>query len=137
MPGRQGSERRRLTDQVLVRMPPGMAAAVRAEADAAGLSASAWIRRQIADVVQQPDAVHPTPPAKKGCPVPSEAVVEVRRLQGVLGETCGATVQLTKTLRETGGNVGAHGEAERVLAALRSGYAQVVDTLHWLREGQA
>lgn len=137
MPGRRGSERRRLADQVLVRMSPALAAAVRAEAEAAELSASAWIRRQIADVVQQPDAVHPTPPAKKGRPVPSEAVVEVRRLQGVLGETCGATVQLTKTLRETGGNVGAHVEAERILTALRSGYAQMVDTLHWLREGQA
>lgn len=134
MPGRRGSERRRLADQVLVRMSPALAAAVRAEAEAAELSASAWIRRQIADVVQQPDAVHPTPPARRGRPAPTEAVVEVRRLQGVLGETCGAMVQLTKALRETGH--GAHAEAERVLAALRGGYAQIVDTVHWLREGE-
>lgn len=135
MPGRRGSERRRLTDQVLVRMPPAMAAAVRAEAEAAGLSASAWIRQQIANDIQQPDAVHPTPPARRGRPAPTEAVVEVRRLQGVLGETCGATVQLTKALRETG-HAGAHAEAERVLVALRGGYAQIVDTVHWLREGE-
>ncbi|MBE1237211.1 hypothetical protein IHV25_06065 [Phaeovibrio sulfidiphilus] len=123
-----------MADQVLVRMSPTLAAAVRAEA--AELSASAWIRRQLADVVHQPDAVHPTPPAKKSRPVLSEAVVEMRRLQGVLGETCGATVQLCKDLRETGHD-GVHDEAERVLTALRSGYAQVVDMLHWLREGEA
>lgn len=133
MSGGRGTERRRLADQVLVRMPPPLATAVRAKASAAGLSASAWIRRQLADVVRQPDAVHPTPPAKKGRPAPTEAVVEVRRLQGVLGETCGATVQLCKALRETD-HAGAHAEAERVLAALRGGYAQVVDLVHWLRE---
>ena len=47
MPGQQGTERRRLSGQVVVRLAPATAARVAARATAAGLTQAAWVRHQL------------------------------------------------------------------------------------------
>lgn len=91
MGGRRGTERRKLSSAVLVRLPHDVAERVEATAKTRDLSAAAWLRSLAVDAIgaDSIDAV-PTPPRR---PPPPAAVVEIARLREVVAELTGALVQ--------------------------------------------
>lgn len=58
----------------------------------------------------------PERPGRRG--VPPADLEAVARINGTLGRSTGATIQLAKALRE-GGNIALHARAERILVDLR------------------
>lgn len=112
------SETRRFQRQILVRMSDNLAQAVDAAAEAGGVSSAAWLRALAADAVG--GAVpqdRQRSPRRGPRPDLSDVEVELRALVRNLGVVGGATVQLTKTLRE--GGHPEHKEAERTLRELK------------------
>lgn len=116
---------------VLVRMPEPLAAAVNASAEAAGLSAAAWLRGLAADMADAPREARPTPPSRKRV-IPAEDLAEVSRFANLVERNNGALVQMTKALREAGATE-LHADAEAVLSDLRSLAADLHDIVDMLR----
>ncbi len=105
MPGQSGSERRRLSGQVLVRLPAGTAALVRAEAARAGLTDAAWIRSQLVDLLgADPRDAVPVPVLPPSRPRPTVYVVAVAGLREVVGEAVGTLRQVAGLDRSRGGD---------------------------------
>ena len=104
MPGARGTERRRLSGQVLVRLPSGMAAAVTVRAATDGLTEAAWVRRQLVDFlgVGQADAV-PVAARRPPRPVPTADIIEVARLREAVGEAVGTLRQVAGLDRSRNG----------------------------------
>jgi hypothetical protein len=114
MPGQPGSERRTMTGQALVRMPPVLAARVRELAQVDGMTDSAWLRDLAATAAGLPDEARPTHLAAAPPDLAALALLgrQVSRLNG-------AVVQLTRATREVGDPTSMHAELEAVLSDLR------------------
>ncbi len=112
------SETRRFQRQILVRMLDDLAKAIDAAAEAQGVSSAAWLRALAVDAAggAVPEDRQQSP---RRVPRPDLSTVEVdlRALVRNLGVVGGATVQLTKTLRE--GGHPEYKEAERTLRELK------------------
>lgn len=119
MPGARGTERRRLSGQVLVRLPSGTAAAVVTRAAAAGLTEAAWIRCQLVDLLgaDPADAVLVAARRPPRPPAPAH-VLEVARLREAVAEMTGALVQAAIRSRE-GDRLDTHAAIEAVLPDVR------------------
>lgn len=103
--------------------------AVQEAARAAGTTVSGWLRE--AARMRLPDggtSLPPLPPSPIRRPVriPSDDVAAVARLIGEVGKLTGATIQLARSLRETG-RVSEHAAAETILRDLRSTQSCYVD----------
>jgi hypothetical protein len=100
MPGR-GSETRRMASQVLVRLPAHVAAAVDAQAAAAGLTSAAWLRGLVVSSIGA-DQAEAVPVRRRRSPrqAPSALVQEVTRLREVVAELTGALVLAAGRTRE-------------------------------------
>ena len=104
MPGRRGSERRRIADQVLVRLPPATAIRLRAEAASAGLTAAAWTRGRLVDLLgTDPVEAVPVPARRPPRPRPTVDVVALARLRESVGEAVGTLRQVAGLDRARGG----------------------------------
>ena len=104
MPGQPGTERRILSGQVLVRLPPGTAAAIRAAAAAAGLTDAAWVRGQlVATLGTDPADAVPVPALPPPRPAPTADVIEIARLREAFGEAVGTLRQVAGLDRDRGG----------------------------------
>jgi hypothetical protein len=92
MPGKRGTERRKLDGgQVLVRLTSALAAAVAAQADAAGLTEAAWIRSLVAAAVDaEPAGAVPVRAYEQPHAPQPEHVLELARLREAVGEATGA-----------------------------------------------
>ncbi|HEX4627265.1 MAG TPA: hypothetical protein VH137_00625 [Gemmatimonadales bacterium] len=133
MSGR-GTEKRAMSDAILVRVTPEAGAAVEALATAMDLSRAAWLRGLAVSAAGLSPAEtrrsQPVAPPE----LPREDVAALALLIGVVGKACGATIQLAKGLRELG--VGAlHAEAEAVLGDLRASQRALVRIIEHLRTG--
>ena len=119
MPGQRGTERRRLSGQVVVRLAPATAARVAARATAAGLTQAAWIRHQLVGLLGT-DPVEVVPERARRAPrAPAPAhVLEVARLREVVAELSGALVQAAIRSRE-GGHLDTHAIIEATLPDVR------------------
>lgn len=109
------SQTRRLSHQVNIGLTSHEAEHVDAAAHAAGVSRAAFARRHLLAAVGQADM---TRAHRGGTRVPPEDVVAVAALSGDVRRATGATVQLSKALREAGHGT-FHALAERVLVDLR------------------
>lgn len=103
MPGARGTERRRLAAQVLVRLPRATADAVAARADAAGLTASSWVRGHLVELLGTEPAEAVAVRARRSPRPPAPAhVLELARLRESVAELSGALVQAAIRSREDG-----------------------------------
>jgi hypothetical protein len=128
----RGTERRRMSNAILVRLTPEAGAAVEAHATARGLSRAAWLRGLAVSATRLPLAERRSSKPMTRPVLPREDVAALARLIGVVGKTCGATIQLAKGLRELGiGEL--HSEAETVLRDLRASQRALVRTIERLR----
>jgi hypothetical protein len=120
------SETRRFPRQILVRLSDELATAIDAAAETGGVSSAAWLRELAAEAVAGAIPQDRQRSPRRG-PRPnlSAAEEELRRLVRTLGVVGGATVQLTKTLRE--GGHPEHGEAERTLRAVKQAAFEAAD----------
>lgn len=96
MPGGRGTEKRRLDGgAVLVRLPGGTDSLVRREADRAGLTAAAWVRRQLVDLVgADPGDTVPARALPLPRPRPSADMLAIARLREAVGEATGTLRQV-------------------------------------------
>jgi len=93
---RRGSEKRKLSGQVLVRLTSDQNAAVFARAQAARVSTAAWLRKLIAKAVD----VEPGPETRTV--VAPEIVLEVAQLRCATGDIGDALFELGMTVRDQG-----------------------------------
>lgn len=119
MPGR-GTETRSMTGQVLVRLVPDLFARLGSAAAEAGLTAPAFVRQLIVRALAAaPADARPSTPRT---PIAVDAA-EVSRLVRAVGRSNGAMVQLSKCIRESGGD---NSEVESVLTDARAVQADLV-----------
>ena len=119
MPGQRGSERRRMEEQVLVRLSAGMAAIVQRGAKDTGLSKATWVRMQLAEQLGgDPEDVVPVRAQRAPRPPAAAHVVELAGLREVVAELAGALVQATIRSRE-GGRLDTHAAIEQVIPGVR------------------
>ena len=113
---------------------PQAGVAIEAAAKAAGISLSGWLREaarmRLPDATSLPE-LPPSSPRRRVA-VPDADVVAVARLVGEVGKLTGATVQLTKVLREAG-RVLEHQSAESILRDLRTTQTSLVRIVDRLR----
>ena len=120
MPGRRGTERRKLGGAVNVRLPVDVAGRIAALADAEGITVASWLRRvavaalgdDVADLVPvraYTAAWAPQPPH----------VLEVARLREAIGEATGALTKSAVFVRAAG-DVDAHALIGSLLPVFRS-----------------
>ncbi|WP_157038835.1 hypothetical protein [Rhodopseudomonas palustris] len=113
--------------------------AVQEAARAAGTTVSGWLRA--AARMRLPDGgatLPPLPPSPRRRPVriPSDDVAAVSRLTGEVGRLTGATIQLARSLRETG-CAPEHETTETILRDLRATQADLVSVVDRLRAAEA
>ena len=122
-----GSETRRLTSALFVRLDPKLRAFVDTAAASASTNGATWVRDLIAD--RQGNAAHaqqrPAIRRRPSSPRPPDDIAELSRLAADVARLNGAVVQLAKALRLTGSAV-EHAELECVLADLRAAQRQLV-----------
>ena len=103
MPGQRGTERRRMDQAALVRLPADLARRAADAADARELSLAAWLRMLAAEAIQvAPQEARPTRPRMAVPPTPPEIVREVAQLREVLAETHGTLRQVAGLKRRSG-----------------------------------
>ena len=119
MPGQRGTERRRLSGQVVIRLAPGTAALVAARAAAAGLTQAAWVRNQLVSLLGT-DPVDTVPERARRAPRPPAPahVLEVARLRESVAELTGALVQAAIRSRK-GEHLDTHAAIEAALPDVR------------------
>ncbi|MGP8025417.1 MAG: hypothetical protein ACLPJJ_01675 [Acidocella sp.] len=110
---RSGSEKRKLTGQVLVRLTAEQQAAVATYAVAEQVSAATWLRRLIADAL----GISPGPVTTRG--QAPELVLEVAHLREVVAELCGALVQAAVASRKDG-RPAEHAAIEALIPSIKS-----------------
>lgn len=113
--------------------------AFKAAAKAAGTTVSGWLRE--AARMRLPDggaSLPPLPPSprRRTVRIPSDDVAAVSRLTRSVGQLVGATVQLARSLRETGCTQ-EHGTTETILRDLRAMQADLVKIGDRLRAAEA
>lgn len=118
---------------VHVRLPEHLAVALDAAASAEGISPTGWARVAIVRALPTHSDIGPLSPSPRRRPVvvPPEDVATLARLIGEVGRATGATIQLSRSLREIKHT--AHGDAEDVLRDLRITQAQLVEIAATLR----
>jgi hypothetical protein len=131
VPGQRGTEKRVLNGgQVMVRLPPALAQAVRAHATAADLTEAAWVRRLIADAVgAAPVEAVPVRPYQQAKPLPSADVVRLAGIQEVLAEATGALKKSAIFTREQGAS-----QTHALLEGLIPIYRQHADDMRALKK---
>lgn len=106
MAGRSGTDTRRMTGQVLVRLTPELAAVVHREADRYGISAATWIRGQIAKgaekEVRTKEAIAPVRRHRMPRAPRPEWVLELDASRETLAEVNAALLQAAITAKEMG-----------------------------------
>ena len=112
MPG-SGSEKRRLTGQVLVRMTAEQQAAVERYALAEQMTRATWLRRLIADALE----IDPGPVVIRA--QAPELVLEVANLREVVAELGGALVQAAVAARKDS-RAAEHAEIEALIPSIKS-----------------
>ena len=108
-----GSEKRRLTGEVLVRMTAEQQAAVERCALAARMTRATWLRRLIADALE----IDPGPVVIRA--QAPELVLEVANLREVVAELGGALVQAAVAARKDG-RAAEHAEIEALIPSIKS-----------------
>jgi hypothetical protein len=122
-----GSETRRLTSALFVRLDPALRAFVDAAAASTSTNGATWIRDLITDR-QGNDARAQPRPAMRRRPSSTRSpddIAALARLAAYVARLNGAVVQLAKSVRLTGSAV-EHAELECVLADLRAAQRQLV-----------
>jgi hypothetical protein len=119
MSGGRGTERRVMSDSVLVRLTPDAAGAVTEHARARGLSRAAWLRALAVAAAGLPVVERRLSRPVPRAALPAEDIAAVSRLAAAVGRAAGATIQFARALREAGA-AEPHGEAEAVLHELRA-----------------
>jgi hypothetical protein len=115
---RSGTERRRLSGQVLVRLTHEQQKAVATRAQAAQVTAAAWLRLLIGDVL----SVDPGPTVTRAAP--SAFIIEVAHLREVLAEIGGALVQASIAAREEG-RPAQHEQIEQLIPQVKAAVRDV------------
>lgn len=126
MPGRHGTERRRLGGAPLtVRFTPEVRAAIGLAAGAAGITEAAWVREVVRHELGAP-AEHAVPVRayRIPAPPPSRAVRDLVDLRHLVRETNGNLTRLARSTRELG-HPDLHAELEASLAAVRSAVRRI------------
>lgn len=114
MSGRRGTETRRLSRQILLRLDPAMHAAIDQAAAAADLSAAAWVRRQLVDVLDaDPAAARPT--ARRSQDVPAEDLRVLAALTDAVARLNASVSAVRQVAVERGID---HAPIDRMLAGL-------------------
>jgi len=119
MARRHGTQTRKTTHQILVRLGPVLAAAITSAASAAEMRAPAWIRIQLAKILAT-DAGAEVPTAhseRRRAPAPAH-VLEVHRLREVVAELGGAMTVAAVQTREQGLPV-LHQEIEALIPGIK------------------
>lgn len=121
------------------RADPATRVAVASAAANAGSTLSGWLRE--AARMRLPDggaSLPPLPPSRPRRPIriPSNDVAAVARLTGAVGLLTGATIQLARSLRETG-HAPEHATTETILHDLRATQADFVKIVDRLRAAEA
>ncbi len=93
---RRGSEKRKLTGAVLVRLTAEQQAAVASYAVAEQVSTATWLRLLIADAI----GVEPGPVTSRA--IPPHGILEIAHLRAVVAELGGALVQAAIAARQDG-----------------------------------
>lgn len=112
-----------------VRVDPPTRDAIDAAARAADITLSGWLREAVHSHLPDGGAsLPPLPPSPPRRPVriPSGDVAAVARLTGAVGQLTGATIQLARSLRETG-HAAEHETTEAILRDLRATQVCYVD----------
>jgi hypothetical protein len=115
---RRGSEKRRLTGQVLVRLTEAQQHAVAAHARTAQVTGASWLRLLIADAV----SVDPGPRTTRA--TPPELILEIAKLREVLAEIGGALVQAAIACRQDGRPV-EYDKIERLIPSVKAAVLDV------------
>lgn len=104
MPGRRGTERRRLGGNPLnVRFTSEVRAAIDIAAGAAGITAASWIRElAVHELGAPPDHTVPVKAYEPPAPPPSKAVLDLVDLRHLVRETNGNLTRLAVTARGLG-----------------------------------
>lgn len=127
-----GSNRRKLTSAITIRMSPGLRRSLDAVAREHGLSAASFLRdiaaQQTAGAEIEDDL--PSPP-RAPLLIPNAEISAVRNLAAQLAMVGGVVVQLCKALRESAHP--AHLPAEDVLADLRGNQRDLVALIETLK----
>ena len=124
MPGRRGTEKRRLTAKIVTRMSPELAAMIRADAERHGWTDAAYIRYVFTTASAEMPAEDLTKKAQVTArrqelrAPPSPLTIEVTRLRESLGESVGALVQAAIRTREAG-DVELHAQIEATIPTMR------------------
>lgn len=117
-----------------LRLPNGIGAALAAAAIEAETSVSGFARNAIVKALPEGAALPALPlsPPRRRVVIPDADIAAVSRLVGEVGRLTGATVQITKALREIG-RVPRHATAESVLRDIRATQADLVRIVDRLR----
>jgi hypothetical protein len=117
-----------------IRLSPTIAAVLTAAAAAAETSVSGFVRAAITKALPEGTAlpILPPSPPRRRRHIPDADVAAVARLVGEVGLLTGATVQITKALREIGHAPG-YAMAESVLRDIRAAQADLVRIVDRLR----
>jgi hypothetical protein len=117
-----------------VRLNPAISAALATAAQASETSVSGFARAAITKALPESAAlpVLPPSPPRRRVVIPEADVATVARLVGEVGRLTGATVQVSKALRELG-RVPGHATAESVLRDIRNTQADLVRIVDRLR----
>ena len=121
------------------RADPATRAAVASAAASAGSTISGWLRE--AARMRLPDRGTTLPELPPSLPrrrarVPDDDVATIARLTGSVGQLTGATIQLARSLRETG-CAPEHETTETILRDLRATQADLVSVVDRLRAAEA
>lgn len=127
MPGR-GSEKRKMDEQVLIRLHTEEMGQLRQLADASGMSVAEFLRRLIHATLGQ------EVPAISTLRCDPELLTAMARMSCEVGRQTGQLKQLCKTLRETLGRGDLHTRAERLLAKCESSVADILANLKRLKK---
>lgn len=119
------------------RLPPEIGRALETAAAMAEVSVARYVLNAIIaalpdGVLQQP--LRPSPPSRPTI-VPADDIAAIARFGGYLGRLTGATVQLSKAVRETG-QLPEHDALESEIRDLRSAKADLVDLVNRLRAAE-
>jgi hypothetical protein len=127
MPGQRGSEVRRFTDAVTIRMSDELAIRCASAARAANLSTPAWLRRAVAEMVgmeegEEPRRSAPRTPIRRP---PSELVRVLVTFADLLADLAEKLVQIS-AVQDSEGDAAGHSDLQRLLVETRAASAAVV-----------
>jgi hypothetical protein len=134
---RKSRSRFAMKSVLTLRLPPAIGAALTAAAASAQTSVSGFARSAIVAALPDNASLLPLPPSPPPRPtvVPAEDLAAIARFGGHLGRLTGATVQLSKALRESG-QLPEHDALELEIRELRSTKAKVVAIVNRLRAAE-